>query len=1150
MALLLMLFAYSAYAQSSNLREKTILVTNDTLTIDTLAISPIDFQVYLNSQIITDSKYKVDYFKGKIFFDESLVGESVRIKYRVFPEDFSKVYSNKSTNIILDSLKHGSNELTNFSYSYDDDPYKNSAFGLTKTGSISRGITVGNNQDLSVNSNLNLQLAGKLTDDINVLASITDDNIPIQPQGNTQQLQDFDQVYIQLFNEERKLTAGDIWMNSQKSSYLRYNKRGQGAYYQQELKQKILNDTAIVITTAGIAVSKGKYARNIIQGVEGNQGPYRLTGGDNERFIVVLAGTERVFIDGVELKRGQEYDYIMDYNLSQIVFTPKQMITKDKRIIVEFQYSDKNYVRSMLEFSQEYNTEKFNASIRYFSEQDSKNQPLQLDLDTAKIRTLVNAGDDFTKMIFSGIDSSSSYNNSIVFYKKVDSLGYDVYIYSNNPEVAKYQLNFSDLGVGNGNYIEDQFSAQGRVYKWIKPDTTLTGEIIKKGQFEPVVLLTSPKKRQMISSSFNYKIKENFKVFGEAAISNNDLNTFSKIDSNDDVAFAGKFGFSKEYLQDVKLNWQATYGASGEFIQNEFEFIERFREAEFDRDWNIRGLIINQDQMLANGFFGFKNKYGTNVKFSSDSYTTDTLFKGFKQNLLLEQKNIGFNFSYKGSYLTTQSIQNTSFYRHKGYIDKSLGKITIGYKDETETNRFNDKYADTLLINSYSFYALEGFVKTSDTSKHSLSIFYKDRIDDKPKNNSYIGVARAKGFGLDYAYNKDYRNLVKTRLEYRELKILDSTLIFTKPENTIVGRVDYGGNWFKGGVTSNIYYEIGTGLEQKLQFVYLEVLPGQGNYQWVDYNEDNIKDLNEFEVAQFSDQAKYIRVFTPSNQYVKTFNNQFSLVTNINPSVLVNGNRFIGKFLSKLNNQTSITTTRKTNGDFTSQLYNPFFYNVGDVALSALNSSFRNVLFINRSGTNFGAEYTYQNSASKLLLTSGYDTRNVKTHEIRTRYNFLRKFEINLNGNYGYKLNLSEYTAQRNYNLLQQMGEFRFAFQPSTKFRLEAHSSFKLKNNTDPYGNEKGEVFITGTTLKFNAENKGLFQFDFNRIENKFNGDNNTPLEFEMLEGLKIGENYTWSLSMQRKIAKSLQLTLNYNGRKSPENKAVHFGGVQVRAYF
>lgn len=82
-----------------------------------------------------------------------------------------------------------------------------------KIGNISRGISFGNNQDVVVNSNLNLQVNGKLSPEINMVMAATDNNIPFQADGTTAQLQEFDKVFIQLNNASTKLLVGDYQLS-------------------------------------------------------------------------------------------------------------------------------------------------------------------------------------------------------------------------------------------------------------------------------------------------------------------------------------------------------------------------------------------------------------------------------------------------------------------------------------------------------------------------------------------------------------------------------------------------------------------------------------------------------------------------------------------------------------------------------------------------------------------------------------------------------------------------------------------------------------------------------------------------------------------------------------------------------------------------
>ena len=105
--------------------------------------------------------------------------------------------------------------------------------------------------------------------------------------------------------------------------------------------------------------------------------------------------------------------------------------------------------------------------------------------------------------------------------------------------------------------------------------------------------------------------------------------------------------------------------------------------------------------------------------------------------------------------------------------------------------------------------------------------------------------------------------------------------------------------------------------------LYIEVASGQGTYTWIDYNDNGIKELNEFEVAVFQDQANYIRIFTITDDYVKTFTHQFNQSLYINPSRVIKNKSGLKKLIAAFANQTAYRIDRKTGSDSPDSRFNP-----------------------------------------------------------------------------------------------------------------------------------------------------------------------------------------------------------------------------------
>ena len=1124
------------------------------MTLDSLSIVEESFDLRDNQGVsLPKTSYILDSYKAKIYLLEDLIGDTIQLSYRTYPYLLSKRYFSKSftkykeetsqTGFIISSAA-GSNRFTSTTGLID--------FGnLDYNGNLSRGIGFGNAQSLNVNSSFNIQLAGMITDDIEVKAAITDNSIPIQPEGNTAQLQEFDKVFIQLRKDQHYLTVGDFDLRSQEAYFMKFQRNLQGASYK---GQQQVSDKGIASGMASFAISRGKFVINNITAQEGNQGPYRLTGPNGETFIIVLGGSERVFINGVQQARGDNNDYVIDYNVGEITFTPNKMITQDMRIRVEFEYADRYFLRSLYHINGGFEHEKFKIEVNFFSQQDAKNQSLNQDLNDDRISILENAGDDLSNALAPGVNQVE-FDASRVLYERKDTLinGFidTFYAYSNDESKVLYALTFSQVGIGIGAYEPISSVANGRVFEYKGPGN---------GTYLPVIQLIAPQTQQLATTRFTYKANKTSQAGVELALSNNDLNSFSSLDKEDNIGL----GLNLFYDQKLKLKSDSLktiqIDANYEFKQDKFQALERYRAVEFNRNFNFNDDAQVNEHLASVGINFTKLNKG-NISYRLSYLNRDSVYQGFENDLQTNYTHKGFRNSNGLKFLYAKSGDlETQFIRPTLLLSKSFKKLkswTMGVSVNNEINKTVNVLNDSLSNNSFLWQEYGAFIQNPDSAKNQYSLSYKLRYQHLAKGKE-IDKAYLKAQTLEFKgrFLSKRNHVVNWNLIYRNLQ---QDTLFTADsdlEHFYLGRIDYGFTALKGAIRGNTLYEIGAGREQKIQYNYIEDPNGQGSYAWSDINENGVQEINEFYVSAFSNENRFIRIFTNSLEFQPVNSTRFNQSLNLNPKAVWFNEKGIKDIIARFSSTTALQFNKKV---FASKavglgdVISPFEFKLADSLLVASSTSIRNVIFFNRTDTKYGFDYTYQFSESKTLLTSGFERRKYIINTFNIRWNFIKNFTLNANYATGFKQNDSDFYFDRRYEYIlnEAGGDITWLFK--NMLRLELAYQYGFKSNPLPITG--GQFSVSNeimTTIKYAKANNYSITAQFAYTSVGYNDDSytNQQLEFDILQGLQKGNNFVWNVGIDKTFAKLLQVSAQYEGRKIGSSKMVHGGRMQVRAIF
>ena len=995
---------------------------------------------------------------------------------------------------------------------------------LNSKGSIIRGVTFGNNQGSSVQSSMDLQITGKLSKDVTVLASISDHNLPIQADGYTQTLEEFDKIYMQLnIKEKNILRAGHLDLVDENTFFGRYQRRSMGLQFQTNFGKE--NKTFVDISGG---VARSEFHRVRFQGIEGNQGPYRLTGRNGENFITIISGSEQVFIDGILMKRGENLDYVINYNTGELTFTSFRPIFQQNFITVSYNYTNRNYSRYLFTGGIRHERERFRTGLTWFMENDNKNAPLALNLSEEDQLVLVNAGND-PNLMYAPSGTVSEYDVNKILYRLVAGPTGNFYEFSTDQNETLYQVAFTYFGANLGDYKLKQTTNNGRVFEYVGPNL---------GEYRAVRKLPSPQKSQVFSYNAEYLLNEG-KIGGDFSFSNYDVNLFSSKDSKQNHGYAGRFFGNKTF---TKNNWKGTPSFEFQHINSQFHILDRINNVEFARDFNLAQEFNGRTQ---NRFiFSFLNQW---INLSFLNYRINYLdekafYKGLKNDLDFGWIAGKFNTKGNFSYLDTKSeIQDTKFVRSGLIAERTGEKGSWATGGSLEHNV--KKFKQTNLFDVTSFSWKEVFVqkKIGDTARTKLLTRAYFRTNDSIRDNSLQKMNNILGLMAESQLIKTEKTTLNALIHYRKFYYQNQFREANQNSDFVVGNILYNQQLFKNGMRLQAFYELGNGQEAQREFQYLKVTDGQGVYKWTDYNGDAVQQLDEFEMAEYADLAQYIRVYTNTVNYVPSNKNKLQLALFVNPAVVFNSeNAFLKRwnFNISLNSQNSFYKRDKV------LVLNPFENNEDQILK---NQNFLATAQFNptdKSGWN--GNYRFINNQNIINANFSREERQQTSNFLNIGYWFSKDFRVDWENSVHHIENSSQMFSSRDFILNNFETKPKATYKFTEAIQAELSSAFRQKDRAD--GDEFLKTFDITGSLQWERK-KTTVRGSFSFINNNFTGNSFSIVGNQMLDGLKPGKNQVWSVFLQQAINSFIMLNVNYEGRNSGE-RTIHIGSMQVKASF
>ena len=1118
-------------------------------------------------QLAKTRDYQIDYRFGKIVLSpiqlKKILSDTSEhylfVTYRTIPLSFKREYSLRHLEIRHDSLGKKKSVVAESSTRLFTDDFFGS--GLQKSGSIVRGFSIGSNRDLSLNSGFRMQLAGKLAQDVDVTAALTDENSPIQPEGTTQTLREVDKVFVEIKHPQYSATLGDFNLQIDRregGEFGRLNRKLQGARGVASFDRIAGSDLGSSLSFTG-ATARGKYATNQFSGIEGVQGPYRLTGMNGENRLIIIAGSERVYLNGELMTRGETNDYVIEYGSGEVTFSSHRLITNASRITIDFEYTDRQYTRNLIasSVSGEAFGKALNLHASFAQEADDPDSPIDFSLDNATRQVLRQSGADRFKaslsgIRFAGIDSLTGFGKGQ--YRIIDTtIGtgqYSILVYAPGDSLAFFSAYFSPVDImpaDSAGYIRigvGQYQFAG----------------IGQGNYLPTQFLPMPQRHQTLDINSQAILGSDFFLSGEYAMSRFDRNRFSSDGSN---IQGGAFKIVTRYNPKRMIIGGTNIGEldatlSERFVDRRFVPLDRANEVEFDRKWDVTESATSDEKIQEISLFyrPIISLSGT-VAYGSLNRPGEVQSSRTQVGLGLADSSLP-EAQYQIERINTSNtlqLDESHWTRQRGDIKYNIAKWQPGIRVETEERIATAIGMDSIRQGSFRFLEIAPRLAMIGLARMTASAEYQFRTEDSASVGSLNRAS--KSFTQLYAWQlQDWRSLTSSlTLNLRKVQFTDE---FKQRGNlnsdAVLVRSQTRYSPFQRAIETDLYYEFSNQRSARMERIFIRVIKGSGNYHYLgDLNGNGIQDENEFELTRFD--GDYIVMYSPSDQLYPIADLKASVRFRWQPARLISmPTTSFQKILKAVSTETYLRVDEKSNETDTKQIYllnfNRFLNKQTTIAGS--NQVTQDV-FLFENDPDLSFRFRFSERRGLIQFVSAIERSYLQERSVRIRSQLVS--EISNQTDFINKRDRVPASSRTNRerDLASNALLSDFSYRPT--MRWEVGFNFGVTEIVNQFSGINATAYINEEGVRAIQSFPGIGQLraELKREEvttQNIAMDLTNPVPYEFTAGKAFGKSYLWQLTFGYLITTNIQLSLNYNGRSEGGHSPIHLARMEARAFF